>query len=665
MKKRIISLILLVAVVVCSLASCAYSYDKDDMSQYVDFNKDAFIAGLKTLKIEDADFGIDEALRDQKVQDAINASLAGTLGDDAEHKTEGKPAAGDLLYYAYYATFEKDSKTVTVYASSMKESSAVKLQLSLTTEKELDKAISDKALEEGFTLTDYAYNTATDAKAVAGGSTVVVTYTRTYKTTDGGEQKTTYTNAIVTLPAATTGAEGAPATFLEYLIGQDAAKDLATKKFTEDVDGTATEVTYSGIRINWLVESDINDNFTVKHTPFDTKKEVKAVDGSTVDLKDVELTYHIFPVYYIETPELTAEIILDKLLGTSIKAGGDANEDGKVEESEEGTLPVFTDSYKNGDETINALVTKLVELLNTRKTAESAETDAQKKYDDAKKAVDDAKGNPTADQENALQTTETALNKAKDEHTKAKKDVADQIAKILAATKEGGEDIKKVIADQYVEYRYESLENTYKSAIKKSLASAIYELAQKNITYKKDGDKYVLPTQAVNEAYDRLINNYEYDFYEGTYSSSSSSSTTAKKTNYEQYGGKFIDFLRDELSMKTTDSDDAVYAAIRADAEDAVMDTILIYTLKTACTDKDVSVTEDDVKTFKKGIQYLLLQYQIGEDNIKESYYMPALQLDNIFNYFLEEDENNEDNKVKYVRLEYEFKAEEEEKDGE
>ena len=673
MKKRIIGMLLLVCMIVTALASCAYSYENDDMTKYVSFDKDAFLAGLQALEITDADFGTDETKRQEKVDDAIYTALAGKADTDV-HKTEGNPGKYDLLYYCYYATFvegEGDAaKTVTVYASSMKESSATKLQLGLTSNKDLNKGIADEIAkliaEDGAGVKYYKTKT---TETAAGNATVVVTYSKTVTTAEGAEKKTTYTNEIVTLPAGCTGApaEGSdvntPADFLEYLIGKEVNKDLSSTSFGTGAD----KVTYSGIRINWVIESGMDGEFTVKHTPFTEKKEVKALDGSTVDLKDKELTYHIFPVYFVETPALDAEIILDKLLGTNFKAGADADKNGTIEDSEKGTLGVFTDDgFKNGDETLNAMVTKLIELLSDRATKQTAVDNAQKTYDDAKAAHDKAT-TPTQDQINAKNTAETALNKAKEELEGVKQEdgsfkggaknaVAEQIAKILAA-KKGEETAAEAIMKSYREYRYDTLENTYKSAIKTSLAQAIYDLAVKTIVYSDN-----LPEQAVNEAYDLLINNYEYDFYEGTYTdpnSSSSSSSASKKTNYEQFGGNFVSYLIAELGMKTTDTKEQVYAAIREDAKKAVKEKILIYVLKSAVADADkVKVTEEDVDTFKAGINYLLLQYYMGQNNVKESYYMPALQFDKVMNYFLEVDETNEENLIKYVRIAYTFKAE-------
>ena len=118
MKKRIISFILVIVLSVLALASCAYSYQNDNMENYVDFNKTEFLKALKSLKIVDADFGTDEEGRKNIVDDDIITILAGKA--DTDNKiTVGTPSKNDKYYYCYYATFVNDKKeTVTVYASS-------------------------------------------------------------------------------------------------------------------------------------------------------------------------------------------------------------------------------------------------------------------------------------------------------------------------------------------------------------------------------------------------------------------------------------------------------------------------------------------------------------------------------------------------------------------
>ena len=82
MKKRIISLILVVVMSLLTLSGCAYSYEKDDMSKYATFDSEAFFKALTDGKITiaDATFGTDEEGRWEKVADDIFT----TLGKNAD-----------------------------------------------------------------------------------------------------------------------------------------------------------------------------------------------------------------------------------------------------------------------------------------------------------------------------------------------------------------------------------------------------------------------------------------------------------------------------------------------------------------------------------------------------------------------------------------------------
>ena len=63
MKKRIISLILVVALAFLTLTGCAYNYAKDDMSKYATLDTEAFYNALQALSFTEGDFGPDEAAR--------------------------------------------------------------------------------------------------------------------------------------------------------------------------------------------------------------------------------------------------------------------------------------------------------------------------------------------------------------------------------------------------------------------------------------------------------------------------------------------------------------------------------------------------------------------------------------------------------------------------
>lgn len=703
MKKRILSMLLVVCMLVISLASCAYSYDNDDMTKYANFDLGAFKAALQTLEITDATFGTDEAKRQEQVKDAIIKALAGIVDEDKTKIKEGKLGANDKVFYCYYVTADFDGETVVFYAAKMKEASVANsssdalntsLQLGLSTLKDLDKKVADALLGiEKFEDVNYVTTTGgtvTVDKDTKAAPVVAISYTVTYTDAEGAEvkdMKKNYSNKIVVLPTEKTGEKdkdgnATAANFLEYLLGQSIGGTITAADFKETIDGKEYNAAYTGIKIDWqITEGWDEDGITVKDVTYEKPEnpgkdykgtKVKDITGTERDLDDKELTYHIYPVYYtdvIEYTDVTATLVLEELL-SNMKAGGDADEDGELEDSEKGTLNIFTDDgYTMKDKDgktvkINALIAELITLLAEEDSAEKAVEDAEDKLEKAKKALEEAekKGTVTT-QKDDFEAAEKALKDAKEklegvkasEGVEAKKGAAekvdDKIAEIFSCTKENGEKVEDVIIADYKQYQYDTLEKSYEAAIKKSLSTAIYEAAVKAITYKTDEHgKFVLPEAAVKEAYDRYINNYKYDYYKGTYSSTSSGSSSSK-TNYEQFAS-FEDYLRDELTLKDA-TNDKLYAAIREDAEQIVKDKVLVYMLKEVC-DEDVSVTKEDIDEFKSSVGYLLLEYQLGKGNIKESDYMPGLQLNNIFDYFLDEaPEKENDNKIYYKNISY------------
>lgn len=677
MKKRIISFILVIVLSVLALASCAYSYENDNMANYVDFNKQAFLDALSTLEIEDADFGTDEDVRNNKVLDAIFTTLVGKA--DTENKiTEGTPDKYDTYYYCYYATVLNDkNESVVVYASGMKQSSAVKLQLGMSSLEGLNLAIANKVkdfeLKEG-----YAYNTDTTS-TTKKGDVVVVTYTRK---AEGDESGVTYTNQIITL-TEDKPAEGGEKTFLNQLVGITAGSSTgkAFEGIKEVVGGETVTVDYSSVKVNWIIKSDLNNCLEVKHTVTDDTT-VKDVAGNDVKLKDKELTYYIYPVYYIDViSELTAEVIVDTIYGSSISAGVDANEDGDFDDDGDTkpSLDVFGNSgYKNGEEAINAIVKELAKLQTTLTEKETALEDAVEELDKAQAAVDKAGDGATPEQTDALSAAKTAKNTAEDEKTDAENAVKAQVEKLLGCTKSGDTStLEDTIIAEYKQSRYDSLEASYKNAIKQNLAKAIFAIAKESITFKKDdAGNELLPSSEVNKAYNTILNNLKYDFYEGKYQSSSSSSSSSSETNYHYYNETkktgFDGYLRAKYGLKDSEAVSLAYDKMWAEARDSVKDIVIVYTLVGAC-DADVSVTDEDVEEFKKGWQYYIYFYYSGLTD-DASYYMPALQLDNVLNYFLEEkaeddyapEPDYDNNRVQYVRVEYTFgEAEDDAEDGE
>jgi hypothetical protein len=283
------------------------------MGNYTSFSDsefEAFKSALKALEIVDGDFTTDEAVRAQQVEETIR----NTVGKEADLEAklyDGKLGTYDILYYVYYATaqYEGVDGDVILYASNMKEASAVKLQLGMTsTAGDLDTAIMEALKEKD--IKDYLYKTnAETTTEVKAGDVVYVSYT--YEYVEGTTTKkvtANYQKMILTDDA------------LSQKIIAD-CKNVGTKKdFKITVDGV--EYSYKNVVVNWVVNSESKlGEFKVED--FDSTKSVTDVTGTSrklSDAKDGVLTYHVYPVYYVQAPEFNATLILDALTGANLNS---------------------------------------------------------------------------------------------------------------------------------------------------------------------------------------------------------------------------------------------------------------------------------------------------------------------------------------------------------
>ena len=699
MKRRIISLILVVALSLLALTSCGYSFVNDDMKNYATFNNQALIDALKAIEIENADFGVNEAERLQKVEDAIFTTLAGKV-DTTDKKTSGKPGSYDVLYYCYYITYEKDGKPVYILSldngktSTIKESSATKLQLSLSSNKDLTAKI-EEALKD-VDLKNVAYATTTGGTVVSGDMLAVSykkSYTEKVKDKDGNvtDKAVTVTVTNEFLTATTPADSKTKTTFTDHLVGLTIGSAKKEEiKVKEDINGETVEVTYTAVTPNWKIKSGMNSDYkstiTVKDKTYtDTKKVTDVYGNKDIELKNVELTYHIFPVYYLDVAsELTATIVVKDLIGTSITASTDTNKNGKIDEDEKSaSLDVFDDAgYKKGDKTVTALVEELKTLYTELTDLEAAVDKEETNVEAAQKAIDDAKkaGQTVTDNDTLsinLKTAKDALAAAEGKVTEKKTAIDNKIAEIVGTAKDG-KSIDTVIVTQYREQRYEGLENTYKNAIKTSIAKEIYKVVKANVKFKTDAEgRPVLPQDAVNEVYKTLVNDYKYDFYEGT---STVSGVTV--SNYTANGGDFNKFLKTKLGLKTTDPMQKVYDKIGAEAEEIVKQKIIVYVFADACGEifnTEIKATNEDIQKYKDTVEYNIYLYQyfgmtqyqgMTADDMPRSDYETVATFDKALNYLLEEKEGekpanptDEDNTVKYVRVTYKFVEKTDDKD--
>ena len=775
MKKRIISLILVVAMAFLTLTGCSYNYAKDDMSKYATLDAEAFYNALQALTITDGDFGTDETVRQNKVKDAIAAAIL-KVTDTTNKKYEGKIENYDALYFCYYAT---DAEGNIFFATKMDESKPSNIQIGLTTLEGLNKAVSEGALDKN--IEDYLYYTSS-ATVVGKGDAISISYTKTWKDSAGEKTETVNHEYIVIgennkLADALVGArvgvvlpeikftetDTATSTEIEYTYsdvkvesiikdnstdkvadgdvifvtytysfsaaqwlnsetnkyelpeGFDAAnidsdgnykatvsyqvmnvtKDAddatdETKTFAgqlvgknvgsttssitvknDKIDGKTVEIKYTNVKVNWIVKSD-KAPFTVTYTPYEetlndektNKKTETNIYGEKITLNGEELTYHIFPVYYLDVAELTAEVIIRDFYST-VAATQTKEHDHTEEDHEHETEYVFDtlndEEYKNGDKTLATLITELVTLNSTLTTKKKAETEALKAVTTAQSNLakdDGASESETASLKTKLQNANTAYLTAKKAADEAKADVDAKITAILEC-KKGTTGVADALIADYNEYQYDTLEAAYKADINKKVAAQVIDYLKKNIKFEDN-----LPKRAVKNAYKAIMNTYKNDFYEGKYSSGTSTSTsTSTETNYAHYNGDFDAYLIDKVTSNKGTMED-VKKSIQTKAEETVKDIIIIYVFANAVENKwntDVTLTKAEKKEIKKNLENTALLYkQYGLSftyNVDDSYH--AEQFDKAMNYLLEVEESSDDTvlDVVYKHVKYTAKA--------
>ena len=804
MKKRIISLILVVAMAFLTLTGCSYNYAKDDMTKYATFDAQKFLDELTKLVIEDGDFGTDEEARKVKVQDAIAEAIL--KATDADKKYAGTVEKYDSLYYCYIA---EDEDGNLFFASKMDESKPSTVQVGLSSLKDFSKAVSDAILAEGADaigdIASYIYSTS--AAETVGDKDVVSIYclekkdseeglgTPTVKyfevidgnasdelstaligrhvgeeleyqykitTEEGGTSVTrVYSNveiiSIVKDNSAQKVQNGTNA-FVTYTVSFDATEfynadtqkyDLpenfngtvdGNKKYkgtvsyemihvtvdpehdTDDektfaeflvskeaeagksVDGTITvknykvgektvEASFTSVKVNWIVNNSesinkiddlLNTAIKVKYTPYTeavnaektNEKKEKNIYGEEIVLNEKELTYYVFPIYYVDVANVSAEVILTEfasIVNSTKTIKHDHTEEGHTDHTDKtefvfATLQNDGDAFtfvKEGDEDNNKSLKALVAELVTKA---SKLTEAEKTLTDAAKALLTAQQNYAKDTSDAGSPEKATLNDKLTNATEdyndarvavdaAESEVTTKVANILAC-KKGEAGVAEKLVEDFTKYHYDTLEEAYKADITKKLATKIIAALndETNISFKGN-----LPKKAVKQAYKAIMNTYKNDFYEGKYSSGTSSSTSSAnaQTNYKFYGGDFELYLIDKVTNKKGDMK-AVKAAVQKQAEETVQEIIRVYVFAEMVSgkwgDADLILTKDEKKEMKKNLESTAILYQqYGLSftyNVDDSYH--AGQFDKVMNFLLETRDadvnNGEDKNIVYFK---------------
>ncbi len=679
MKKRIISLILVVVMSVLALASCAYSYTRDDMTKYAEFDKDKFLAALTEFEIEDGDFTENADTRAQKVIDDIMAKLAKKADTDDE-KTEGTIGTYDIINYCYYVTAKIKDVDYTFYTDKMKESAALNVQLGLSDySDDVAKKVAEAFKDFEFTA-DSAYKQITEG-SVTAGQVVYITYTREYETTDAeGGIKPVTENAKV--DRVVLDAENA---FHAYLIEKaKIGTKIDTYKPTED-----GKETYTNITIHWA-ESGAGKTFTnVTYTTDTTQASQEPTfyvgDKATKqNLKDVELTYHVYPVSYVEVADITVESIINDIYGKDITVdtlatilfGKEYSEHEHTEGEEDDSAHKLLEKYKftvEGEEiSLEDFATKLknaqTKVADNKEAMEAAKKDFDKKteaFEEAQSAVEDktaavekaeaayaeeatdankeavdkakkeldaankklesAKDDLEESEKAYLGTEETETEKAKDGKKQAYEKAVtdrDKLVTEFTATVDGGADA--VVTGYKNNVVYKTLENSYNADIETKIATYVYEqmkAAVKVTSY---------PKKAVKAAYKFLIDSYEYCFYEN-YKPSGTSNSSAAESYYKQYGGSFKQFLIKEVVNKEygqteVKTYDEAVAAVKKVAEAHVAEVI---TINVVAQTFDLTLSK---KEFKE-----LTDDNYTYDYYKDAYYEDSFETMYQFNKLMDE----------------------------
>ena len=701
MKKKIICLVLTLATLTLSLASCgSFNFWDEDLSAYVSFDKDKFSAAINdgSIKITDGTFTTDATTRENRVMDSIFSSI-GANTDKANKLTVGTPDGHDMLYYSYYVTATVDGVDYVFSVDTMAKDKAKEAQLGLNFPTDLNEEVLK--LFEGYTFaedTSYAPITSGNAEE---GQLVFISYTRSYTKNDtaGTTQKVVATKHPMILDS-----ENNP--FAAKLVGQSIGSKITEAikveldKADENYEKFAGE--YTDVKIEWAVNKGAASKTFEKVNEDDEKFTPTLVinDKKSIDVKDkdVTYTYTVYPVSFLEVEEFTAEAVINTIYAENVTfsairtilLGADFTE--KTEDQQNASLNKYKFTVDGEEVTLEEFVTILdtaqqavvdkEKALTTAKTAfeekKTAYESAEKALADKEKIVADAGAAATDAQKKAVTDAKTALDTAKAAYDTAKKTYEGEDGKSGAKAelekaitdRDSKVEIffNKVTKDAVVKgYKenvvYEGLLNTYNTEIREALATEIFAL----LTAEKD-NKFItvnsLPESAVKEAEEYLLQNYQYCFYKNVaLGESTSSSSEEEETFYAKYQGSFQNFLVNyaigtdlEVSVKTYEE---ALAAIRTAAEDHVREMLIIYAVAKAY---GKNVTDADYDAYIESEDY---------DYTKEAYNGAeaarfAHQFDTVMNYFLENKESDDGKFISsWLRVKFTLEAADENAEAE
>ena len=562
MKNRIIALILVIATSLLTLVGCFGTVDAGRINYvadgYATFDSAAFDAGIKNIVIKDGSFTTNEATRIEKVASEIYTKVTDAIikaAGDEDKLTAGELDANDVLYFVYYAVnaetgeiyFTADMKESAITASSSSAKHVVKLGEDYSDNEFLKLVQENVALG---TIDEYIY--AMDADKVsaddykpAEGAIVYISYTRTYTDDEA---------AVIT--------ESAAYEKVTVTAGEALSDKLIAGETEFDLELDGKTYSYKDVKVLFEVESEGKAIASFDYVPYTTSQTptpdgLRKNDATKTDLKEVALTYYVFPVSYIaayDAPNADdvkgdadysiVSAILEFVYGSALdEADFDIfTDEGYIFEGEK-----VTDLVKS----VAGLYTPVVDTKDESKTGDfyKLESELRKLYDAHAEAVKEGGSNPTGDKKTAIDDAKAALKTAQDA------ELAKIVAKIVKATKADADSAPVAIYKQYLEDNYNDLLDAYNKHIVEEVQAEVWALIKETVTVKN------YPEKLLKEFKNHVAEALEYEYYTGAQTTGDKKAFIDVYETIEEYAKS-----TDCTSLSTTPAKDATLDAI-TDAE--------------------------------------------------------------------------------------------------
>ncbi len=547
--------------------------DEDSMAPYASLkDKAAFEAALKALVIEDSEYAKDEAEIESAAWETLYNDFAFACVRQGVRQITGTPSANAVVFYNYYYTYTDSNNTVYYFNDNMRSDKSVSVTLGLKDLTDFEKQLKD--VITATKIDDYVYSTRTTGVA-RENDVAYVSYTLEKNVEiDGVNKQVRYTvvNERIELKRGTSA-------FVDYLIDKNVGTHIS------DFSDAGLGETYKNIKIAFV--SGGNEICAVKEVTYTEEKKVRDIYGVEHNLKDQELTYHIYPVNYVDVPEFTAENLLNFVFGKDITY--DAVEQilfgksfsKKSEEEKNAILINYTANHLTGS---NVTLKDLVESLKTfhaeyeaalnmyykakadedtkRALAMTAEAklaaanpdDAN--YNDLQKALDTARFDLQVAEQASM-----AAEKRFEEMENGRNDSVNLLVQITNANANAG--VGYNLIDGYFELACEYLLDRYNEDIRAKLSEEISKLFDEHVEIKK------LPEKALESAENEIVDGYKRSF-------NSDMDPDTGNSYYSDFNGKFKEFLKQKLNASSYEE---AMSIIAQEAEDEVKEAVIIYTL--------------------------------------------------------------------------------------